>query len=120
LKTQWSPLARRDLRDVYLRILPENPQAARVLQERIRASVPTLQGTPQIGRPGRLAMTAAVQATFETMRAVWRAARQLPDDHPDDGPVWPDPLANDVSKPGVIAAKVAPPRAEAGFRSGGQ
>ena len=95
MKTQWSPQARRDLRELYLRILPENPQAARVLQERIRAGVLSLQTTPQIGRPGRLPGTRElvvtgtpflvpyriVGNTLQILR-VYHGARQWPDAFP--------------------------------------
>ncbi len=72
--------------------LPENPQAARVLQECIRASVLTLQATPQIGWPGRVPGTRElvvsgtpfvvpyriVGSTLQILR-VYHEARQWPD-----------------------------------------
>ena len=54
MKLVWSPQARRDLREIYLHILPENPAAARALHARIRESVLRLADTPQMGRPGRV------------------------------------------------------------------
>jgi len=92
LKTQWSPQARGDLREIYLRILPENPAAARSLQGRIRAAVQMLQTAPQIGRPGRVPGTRElvisdtpyivpyrmVGRTLQILR-VYHGARRWPD-----------------------------------------
>ncbi|WP_295392702.1 type II toxin-antitoxin system RelE/ParE family toxin [uncultured Thiodictyon sp.] len=95
MKTQWSPQARTDLREIYLRILPENPPAARTLQGRIRAAVAMLQATPQIGRPGRVPGTRelvisdtpyvvpyrVVGSTLQILR-VYHGARRWPEAFP--------------------------------------
>ena len=54
MRIVWSPQARRDLREIYLHILPEDPAAARALHARIRESVLRLADTPHMGRPGRV------------------------------------------------------------------
>ncbi len=45
-------MARRDLREIYLRVLTDNPRTARVVHERICSGVLMLHDLPQIGRPG--------------------------------------------------------------------
>jgi addiction module RelE/StbE family toxin len=93
LKILWSPQARRDLRDIYLHILPDNLAAASALHARIRDTVQLLAATPQIGRPGRVPGTRelAVSGTryivpyrvaanrLQVLR-VYHTARQWPKD----------------------------------------
>ncbi|MFZ0791947.1 MAG: type II toxin-antitoxin system RelE/ParE family toxin [Chromatiaceae bacterium] len=92
MKILWSPQARRDLRDIYLHILPENPTAAWALHGRIRDCVLLLADTPQIGRPGRvpgsrelvasgtryIAPYRVVADTLQILR-VYHAAREWPE-----------------------------------------
>ena len=57
MKVIWSPEARQDLRDIYLYLATENPDASRALQERIKQGVQLLRDNPHIGRPGRVSGT---------------------------------------------------------------
>jgi len=54
LRIVWSPQARRDLREIYLHILPENRAAARALHARIRESILRLADMPDF-TPGKSA-----------------------------------------------------------------
>lgn len=54
MRVVWSPQARQDLREIYLYIAEDNPHAARVLQERIKACVNLLTENRYLGRPGRV------------------------------------------------------------------
>ena len=54
MKVLWSPQARQDLREIYLYLVSDNPDAARVLQQRIKQGVELLRENPHIGRPGRV------------------------------------------------------------------
>ncbi|ADE15927.1 addiction module toxin, RelE/StbE family [Nitrosococcus halophilus Nc 4] len=54
MRVVWSPQARRDLREIYLYIAEDDPHAARVLQERIKACVTLLTENRSLGRPGRV------------------------------------------------------------------
>ena len=54
MKVLWSPEARQDLREIYVYLAADNPDAARALQKRIKQSVALLRENPQIGRPGRV------------------------------------------------------------------
>jgi toxin ParE1/3/4 len=54
MKVLWSPEARQDLREIYLYLAADNPDAARALQKRIKQAVALLRENPQIGRPGRV------------------------------------------------------------------
>jgi addiction module RelE/StbE family toxin len=63
LRIVWSPQARRDLREIYLNILSDNPAAARALHARIRASILRLADVPHLGRPGRVRGTRELVVT---------------------------------------------------------
>lgn len=93
MKILWSPQARRDLRDIYLHMLADNPAAARALHTRIRDTVLLLADTPQIGRPGRVPGTREMvvsgtryivpyRITSDTLQVlrVYHTARQWPED----------------------------------------
>jgi len=54
MKVLWSLEARQDLREVYLYLAAENPDAARALHQRIKQAVALLRENPHIGRPGRV------------------------------------------------------------------
>ncbi len=54
MRVVWSPQAQQDLREIYLYVVEENPQAARLLQERIKACVALLIENPHLGRSGRV------------------------------------------------------------------
>lgn len=57
MKIVWSEPARQDLRDIFLYIAEENPNAARVLLSEIKERAILLQDNPLIGRIGRIAET---------------------------------------------------------------
>jgi len=57
MRVVWSPEARQDLREIYLYLAADNPDAARVLQKRIKQGVELLRDNPHIGRPGRVSGT---------------------------------------------------------------
>jgi addiction module RelE/StbE family toxin len=95
LRIVWSPQARRDLREIYLRILPENPAAARALHARIRESILRLADMPQLGRPGRVPGTRELvvpgtrylvpyRVTEDTLQVlrVYHSARKWPEGFP--------------------------------------
>jgi addiction module RelE/StbE family toxin len=54
VKIVWTEPARQDLRDVFLYIAEENPNAARVLLSEIKERAILLQDNPLIGRIGRI------------------------------------------------------------------
>ncbi len=54
MKVTLSPQAHEDLREIFLYIAEENPRAARLVLNRIRARVAELIDNPHIGRPGRV------------------------------------------------------------------
>lgn len=49
-----SPQARDDLRDIFLYIADDNPEAARALLGRLRRRITDLKDAPHLGRPGRV------------------------------------------------------------------
>lgn len=57
MKVVWTGPARQDLRDIYLYIAQDNPQAARRLQSEVKKRIGLLQDNPGLGRPGRVAGT---------------------------------------------------------------
>lgn len=57
MRVIWASEARQDLREIYLYLAADNPQAARTLQARIKEAVALLRGNPLLGRPGRVADT---------------------------------------------------------------
>jgi toxin ParE1/3/4 len=57
VKVEWSPQALNDLKEIYGRIAPDNPKAARGLHARILSCVSLLLTSPYMGRPGRVAGT---------------------------------------------------------------
>jgi len=54
VKIVWSEPARQDLRDIFLYIAEDNPNAARVLLSEIKERAILLQANPLIGRIGRI------------------------------------------------------------------
>jgi addiction module RelE/StbE family toxin len=54
VKIVWSEPARQDLRDIFLYIAEENPNAARVLLSEIKERAVLLQDNLLIGRVGRI------------------------------------------------------------------
>jgi addiction module RelE/StbE family toxin len=54
MKIVFSPQARDDLREIFLYIASDNPDAARALLKRLRSRITELEDTPHIGRPGRV------------------------------------------------------------------
>ena len=54
MKIVWTEPARQDLRDIFLYIAEENPNAARVLLSEIKERAILLQDNPLIGRIGRI------------------------------------------------------------------
>lgn len=95
MRIVWSPQARRDLREIYLHILPENRAAARALHARIRESILRLADMPQRGRPGRVPGTRELvvpgtrylvpyRVTEDTLQVlrVYHGARKWPEGFP--------------------------------------
>jgi addiction module RelE/StbE family toxin len=54
MRIVFSPQARDDLRDIFLYIAGDNPDAARAVLERIRSRITDLRDAPHLGRPGRV------------------------------------------------------------------
>lgn len=54
MRLTWTSAARADLRDIHNYIAPENPEAARRLQQIIRERVGHLAAAPMMGRMGRV------------------------------------------------------------------
>jgi addiction module RelE/StbE family toxin len=54
MKIVFSPQARDDLREIFLYIASDNPDAARALLKRLRSPIGDLEDTPHIGKPGRV------------------------------------------------------------------
>ncbi len=54
MRVVWSPEARQDLREIYLYLAADKPDAARALHKRIKQGVQLLRDNPHIGRPGRV------------------------------------------------------------------
>jgi toxin ParE1/3/4 len=63
VKTEWSPQALNDLKEIYRRIAPDNPKAARRLHARILSCVALLPTSTHMGRPGRVAGTREMVVT---------------------------------------------------------
>lgn len=54
MKIVWTEPARKDLRDIFIYISEENPNAARTLLSEIKERAVLLQDNPLIGRLGRV------------------------------------------------------------------
>ena len=54
MKIVWTEPARKDLRDIFIYISEENPNAARTLLSEIKERAVLLQDNPLIGRMGRI------------------------------------------------------------------
>ena len=54
MKIVWTEPARQDLRDIFIYISEENPNAARTLLSEIKERAVLLQDNPLIGRMGRV------------------------------------------------------------------
>lgn len=54
MRIVFSPQARDDLRDIFLYIADDNPDAARALLKRIRRRIIDLNDGPHLGRTGRV------------------------------------------------------------------
>ncbi|MDO9046813.1 MAG: type II toxin-antitoxin system RelE/ParE family toxin [Methylobacter sp.] len=91
MKIVWTEPARQDLRDIFLYIAEENPNAARVLLSEIKERAILLQDNPLIGRIGRIDGTRElvitgtqyilpyrVQENQIQILAVFHAARKWP------------------------------------------
>lgn len=91
MKIVWTEPARQDLRDIFLYIAEENPNAARVLLSEIKQRGILLQDNPLIGRVGRIDGTRElvitgtqyilpyrVQENQIQILAVFHAARKWP------------------------------------------
>jgi toxin ParE1/3/4 len=57
VKIVWTEPARQDLRDIFIYISEENPNAARTLLSEIKERAVLLQDNPLIGRIGRVGGT---------------------------------------------------------------
>jgi plasmid stabilization system protein ParE len=57
VKIVWTEPARQELRDIFLYIAEENPNAARALLSEIKERTILLQDNPLIGRIGRIDKT---------------------------------------------------------------
>jgi toxin ParE1/3/4 len=92
MKIVFSPQARDDLREIFLYIARDNPDAARALLKRLRSRITDLEDTPHIGRPGRVpgtrelaipgtAYIAPYQVSGDQLQnlRVYHGARQWPD-----------------------------------------
>jgi toxin ParE1/3/4 len=92
MKIVFSPQARDDLRDIFLYISGDNPDAARSLLQRIRSRITDLKDSPHIGRPGRVpgtrelvipgtAYIAPYQVSGDQLQIlrVYHGSRQWPD-----------------------------------------
>jgi toxin ParE1/3/4 len=92
MKIVFSPQARDDLREIFLDIASDNPDAARALLKRLRSRITDLEDTPHIGRPGRVpgtrelaipgtAYIAPYQVSGDQLQIlrVYHGARQWPD-----------------------------------------
>jgi addiction module RelE/StbE family toxin len=92
MKIVFSPQARDDLREIFLYIASDNPDAARALLKRLRSRIADLKDTPHIGRPGRVpgtrelaipgtAYIAPYQVSGDQLQIlrVYHGARQWPD-----------------------------------------
>jgi len=91
VKIVWSEPARQDLRDIFLYIAEDNPNAARVLLSEIKERAILFQDNPLIGRIGRIDGTRELVITGTQyilpyrvkenqiqILAVFHAARQWP------------------------------------------
>jgi addiction module RelE/StbE family toxin len=96
MKIVFSPQARDDLREIFLYIASDNPDAARALLKRLRSRITDLKDTPHIGRPGRVpgtrelaipgtAYIAPYQVSGDQLQIlrVYHGARQWPN-HDDE------------------------------------
>jgi addiction module RelE/StbE family toxin len=92
MKIVFSPQARDDLREIFLYIAGDNPDAARALLKRLRSCITDLEDAPHIGRPGRVpgtrelaipgtAYIAPYQVSGDQLQIlrVYHGARQWPD-----------------------------------------
>jgi len=92
MKIVFSPQARDDLREIFLYIAGDNPDAARALLKRLRSRITDLGDAPHIGRPGRVPGTrelaipgAAYIAPYQVsgdqlqILRIYHGARQWPD-----------------------------------------
>jgi toxin ParE1/3/4 len=92
MKIVFSPQARDDLREIFLYIAGDNPDAARALLKRLRSRITDLQDAPHTGRPGRVPGTrelaipgTAYIAPYQVsggqlqILRVYHGARQWPD-----------------------------------------
>jgi addiction module RelE/StbE family toxin len=92
VKIVFSPQARDDLRESFLYIAGDNPDAARALLKRLRSRITDLEDAPHIGRPGRVpgtrelaipgtAYIAPYQVSGDQLQIlrVYHGARQWPD-----------------------------------------
>ncbi len=92
MKIVFSPQARDDLREIFLYIASDNPDAARALLKRLRSRIADLKDAPHIGRPGRVpgtrelaipgtAYIAPYQVSGDQLQIlrVYHGARQWPD-----------------------------------------
>ena len=92
MKIVFSPQARDDLREIFLYIASDNPDAARALLKRFRSRITDLEDAPHIGRPGRVpgtrelaipgtAYIAPYQVRGDQLQIlrVYHGARQWPD-----------------------------------------
>ncbi|RKT43533.1 type II toxin-antitoxin system RelE/ParE family toxin [Thiocapsa rosea] len=92
MKIVFSPEARDDLREIFLYIASDNPDAARALLKRLRSRIRDLEDTPHIGKPGRVPGTrelaipgtvyiAPYQVSGDQLQIlrVYQGARQWPD-----------------------------------------
>jgi toxin ParE1/3/4 len=93
VKIVWTEPARKDLRDIFIYISEENPNAARTLLSEIKGRAVLLQDNPLIGRLGRVDGTRELVITGThyilpyrvkenkiQILAVFHGARQWPDD----------------------------------------
>ena len=92
MKIVWTKPARNDLRDIFIYISEENPNAARTLLSEIKERAVLLQDNPLIGRMGRVDGTRELVITGThyilpyrikeqqiQILAVFHAAREWPD-----------------------------------------
>ncbi|HMM64710.1 MAG TPA: type II toxin-antitoxin system RelE/ParE family toxin [Mesorhizobium sp.] len=54
MRLEWTATAKRDLKDIVAYIWLDNPEAAKRMRDRLRASAELLKTSPYAGRPGAL------------------------------------------------------------------
>jgi toxin ParE1/3/4 len=74
MRVVLSPQARADLRNIFLHLAEDNPDAARLVLKRIRSRVSELQDNPHIGRPGRVPGTRELVVTKTPYIAPYQVA----------------------------------------------